>query len=225
MAEPRSDAPLSPRRVPGLEGWAVVGLAALLTAAVAAAVFAAHGAEGEGWRLQIRHSARVSGAFFLAAFLATPLRRLRPNDATAWLLRNRRGVGVSVGVAHAWHGAAIVVFVRMTGHETDPGTLVAALLAYAFLAAMVATSFDATAAWLGRRRWQLLHRTALYYLWFVFGFTFAGTAAAGDAVSAGYAAAYALALPLRLWGLRGRGRTALRGGQSSSRSNDTELMQ
>ena len=107
-------------------------------------------------------------------------------------------------MAHLAHGVAIAVFVRMTGHESPLGTLIAALLAYLFLALMVATSFDATAAALGRRSWRALHRTGLYYLWFVFGFTFGGTAATGDAVSAGFALAFVLALPLRLVGLRGR---------------------
>jgi len=190
--------------VRGLEGWAFVGWTAAVLVVVGAGVFAAHGTGGEGWRLQIRASARVSGAIFLAVFLAAPLRRLRPNEATGWLLRNRRALGVSVGLSHTVHAVAIAMFVRLTGHESPVGTLVAAGVAYAFLAAMVATSFDATAAWLGRRRWRRLHLTGLYYLWFVFGFTFAGTAAGGDPVSAGYAVAYALALPLRLVGLRGR---------------------
>jgi DMSO/TMAO reductase YedYZ heme-binding membrane subunit len=195
---------VSRTRLRGLEGWAVVGWTAALLLVVGAAVFAAHGTGGEGWRLQIRASARVSGAIFLAVFLAAPLRRLRPGDATAWLLRNRRGLGVSVGLAHTVHAVAIAMFVRLTGHETDAGTLVAAGVAYVFLAAMVATSFDATAAWLGRRWWRRLHLVGLYYLWFVFGFTFGGTAAGGDPVSAGYAVAYLAALPLRLVGLRGR---------------------
>jgi len=190
----------------GLEGWAVVGWAALVLCGVAAGVFEAHGAGSEGWRMQIRATARISGALFLAAYLAAPLRRLRPDRATAWLLRNRRGLGVSVGLVHAAHGVAIAVFVRQTGHETPPATLAAALLAYAFLAAMVATSFDSTAAALGRRNWRRLHRTGLHYLWLVFGATFAGSALAGDPVSAAYAGAYALALPIRGWGLRGRRR-------------------
>jgi sulfoxide reductase heme-binding subunit YedZ len=195
---------VSPTRVKGLEGWVVVGWAALVLLVVGAGVFAAHGTDGEGWRHLIRASARVSGTIFLAVFLAAPLRRLWPVDATAWLLRNRRGLGVSVGLSHSVHAVAIYAFVRLTGHETPAATLVAAGVAYGFLAAMVATSFDTTAAWLGRRRWRMLHRTGLYYLWFVFGFTFGGTAAGGDLVSAGYAAAYGLALPLRLVGLRGR---------------------
>ena len=98
------------------------------------------------------------------------------------------------------------MFTRLTGHESDAGTLTAALVAYAFLAAMVATSFDRTAALLGRTLWRRVHVTGLYYLWLVFGFTFFGGAMAGSVVSGAYAVAYALALPVRLVGLRGRSR-------------------
>ncbi|NNL65811.1 MAG: hypothetical protein HKP30_06190 [Myxococcales bacterium] len=208
---------MSTRRVRGLEGWPIVGWAAVGVLAAAGIVFASHGTGSEGWRQLIRATARVSGSLFLAAFLAAPLRRLWPNEATAWLLRNRRAIGVSVGVAHLAHGAAIAVFVRMTGHESPLGTLVAAGLAYLFLGLMVATSFDASAAALGRRRWRFLHRTGLYYLWFVFGFTFGGTAATGDAISAGFALAFVLALPLRLYGLRGRAAPASAARSAQSR--------
>ena len=42
---------------------------------------------------------------------------------------------------------------------------------------MAATSFDRTAAWLGRRRWKVLHTVGGYYLWFVFLFTYLGNTA------------------------------------------------
>ncbi len=197
---------MSPTGVRGLEGWPLVGWAGIAVIVASAMVFAVYGTDGEGWRQLIRATARISGLLFLAVFLAAPLRRLRPNGATSWLLRNRRALGVSVGVAHGAHAVAIAVFVRLTGHESDAGTLAAALLAYAFLAAMVATSSDRSATLLGRRLWRWLHRTGLYYLWFVFGFTFFGTAMTGDPISAIYAGAYALALPIRWIGLRGRSR-------------------
>ena len=33
---------------------------------------------------------------------------------------------------------------------------------------MALTSFDRTARWLGPRRWKLLHRAGLHWLWFIF---------------------------------------------------------
>ncbi len=45
-------------------------------------------------------------------------------------------------------------------------------LAYVFLAAMTATSFDRTAAWLGPRAWKALHTAGVYYLWLIFFVTY-----------------------------------------------------
>ena len=67
--------------------------------------------------------------------------------------------------------------------------------ACALLAAMVATSFDATASALGRRRWRQLHVTGLYYLWFVLTQTFA---TAGHPLSAVMAIVGLAALGLRI---------------------------
>ena len=36
------------------------------------------------------------------------------------------------------------------------------------IAAMTATSFDRSAAWLGPRRWKRLHTTGVYYIWIIF---------------------------------------------------------
>ena len=184
----------------------MVGWAAIATAAATAAVFSIYGAEEEGWRMLLRVTARISGLLFLAAFVASSLRRLWPNDATAWLLRNRRCLGVSVGLAHTVHGIAIAVFVRLTNLETGPAALAPGLLAYAVLAAMVATSFDSTAAALGRSAWRRLHGAGAYVLWGAFAIGFVGGAGAGDPISASYGVAYGIAMPLRLWGLRGRKR-------------------
>lgn len=194
------------RRVRGLEGWSVVGWAALLVALTTAGCLALHGTGALGWRHLIRGTARISGALLLAAFLAAPLMRLRPGPASAWLLRNRRALGVSVGVSHGMHAVAIAMYMRLTDFRPEPGALAAAGLAYVFLAAMVATSFDATARWLGRGAWRRLHRIGLYFLWGVFGSTFLGAGMAGDPVAAAFAVLFALALPLRLLGLRGRAR-------------------
>ena len=40
--------------------------------------------------------------------------------------------------------------------------------AYLFIAAMAATSFDRSAAWLGPRKWRLLHLVSGWYIWISF---------------------------------------------------------
>src|SRR5260370_42287646 len=49
-----------------------------------------------------------------------------------------------------------------------PANIVLAGAAYLFIAAMTATSFDRTAAWLGPRKWRLLPLLGGWYIWIRF---------------------------------------------------------
>jgi hypothetical protein len=126
----------------GLHGWPIVGVSAVLVGAVVAGGLLVLGPSEAGLRFAVRATARTSLPLFLAAFVASSLRRTWPGAATRWLLANRRYVGVSFAVSHLFHGLAI--------------------------AALAATSFDRTAAWLGPRRWKRLHAAGVYHLWLVF---------------------------------------------------------
>lgn len=198
-----------------LHGWRLVGISALAVGALAAIVLGLHGTGEDGMRALLRATARTSLALFLLAYLASSLRALVDRPFTRWLIRNRRYVGVSFAVSHLVHGIAIVGLSRATGAAPEPGTLVAGGLAYGLLAAMAATSFDRSAAWLGPRAWNRLHRTGIHYLWFVFAFTFAGTLSQAKGAHAVWAAlssaalVAALALRVVVW-LRRRSRAGAR---------------
>jgi len=150
------------------EGPSLVGWASLALAAMTVAVLAVAGTGEDGVRMLIRATARSSLAFFSLAFAASSLRRLLHVPATAWLLRNRRYLGLSFAVSHAIHLAGIVAldvgwpeqFAR-----TSTTTLVGGGIGYVFVAAMAATSNDRAVAWLGRR---LLHLTGSWLLWGIF---------------------------------------------------------
>jgi DMSO/TMAO reductase YedYZ heme-binding membrane subunit len=43
-------------------------------------------------------------------------------------------------------------------------------MAYLLLVAMALTSTNRTAAWLGARRWNALHRIGMHWLWFIFAY-------------------------------------------------------
>jgi hypothetical protein len=120
----------------------------------------------------VRATARSSVAIFLLAFSGSSLQRLWRSPASAWLLRNRRQVGLSFAVSHALHGALLIwLALGWPGSfwsKTPLTTLVLGGLGFAFVAALAATSFDRSAAWLGRRRWKGLHTTGAWYLWGVF---------------------------------------------------------
>ena len=160
---------VQPRSAPALAGWPIVGWAALVVAALCAAAFLTAGGGEAGWRAAIRLSAKTSLALFTTAFIASSLRKLWPTDGTRWLLINRRYIGVSFAVSHAIHLFAILALLRAApDFQIDTPTLIGGGLAYVFLAAMTATSFDRSAAWLGARRWHILHKTGMYYCWFIF---------------------------------------------------------
>jgi methionine sulfoxide reductase heme-binding subunit len=160
-----------------LQGWSLVAWTALVVCGGAAGVLAWQGAGEEGLRLVLRATARTSLLLFLAVFLASTLHGSRPNRATAWLLDNRRYLGVSFATSHTVHFAAILGLTRVSSHRTDPVVLLLGGLGYAIILAMTATSFDATASLLGARRWKRLHTTGIYYVWTVFLLTYLGNAA------------------------------------------------
>jgi DMSO/TMAO reductase YedYZ heme-binding membrane subunit len=169
-----------------------------------ALILAILGPTEAGVRVVLRATARTSLVLFVATFIASALRRLARTPLTAWLLRNRRQIGVSFAVSHAVHGAAIVALVRTTGRAPDATTAVAGGLGYVVLAAMTATSFDRTAAWLGPRAWSRLHTLGIFYLWLIFAFTYLGSASR-DPLAAASLLVLVVALGIRLLGRR-RGR-------------------
>ncbi|HET6202357.1 MAG TPA: hypothetical protein VFI25_06080 [Planctomycetota bacterium] len=162
-------------------GWPIVGWAAAALAAMLGAIFAAEGTGPGALALAVRATARTSVTLFSLAFLAASLRRAWPSRATAWLLGNRRQVGVSFALSHFAHLLVLLALCGWSvGGVIDRAGIVTVLLGgvgYLFLAAMTATSFDRSAAWLGPARWKRLHTTGVYYLWLVFFLTFASRAA------------------------------------------------
>ena len=155
-----------------LNGWTLTGIVSLAVVAMALSLAAANGFGVEGIRVAIRATARTSLVLFCLAFAASALHRRWPCRPTAWLRKNRRPLGVSFAASHAAHAVAIVAFARLDPVQfhlaVAPATLVFGGIAYAFIAAMAATSFDRTAAVVGPRAWRLLHRIGAHYIWLIF---------------------------------------------------------
>lgn len=191
------------------QGWILVLWAALGLAVMVGALFAASGAfDLDTVKRGLRATARTSLALFLLAFAASSLRRLWPNAATGWLLRNRRYLGVSFALSHTVHLALIASLAHFTPERFtgNPAGLIPGFTAYLFIAAMTATSFDRTTRWLGRTWWRRLHLTGSWWIWTVFAGNYASkvTRAPGYAVAAGLVFAVA-GLRLAAW-LRARRR-------------------
>ena len=155
-----------------MNGWRLVGTLSLLLAAMALWFMASHGWDLEGVRLAIRATARTSLVLFALAFTASAMVELVPADATRWQRRNRRYLGVSFAVSHFIHLGVILALAALDRELfwklTNVTTIVLAGTAYLFIAAMTATSFDRSAAWLGPRKWRLLHLIGGWYIWISF---------------------------------------------------------
>jgi sulfoxide reductase heme-binding subunit YedZ len=155
-----------------MNGWRLTGLLSLLVGAMTLWLMASRGWDIDGVRLAIRATARTSLVLFALAFTAEAMVELMPSDATRWQRRNRRYLGVSFAVSHFIHLGAIVALAALDRELfwklTNIATIALAGTAYLFIAAMTATSFDRTAAWLGPRRWHRLHLIGGWYIWISF---------------------------------------------------------
>ena len=155
-----------------LEGWKTTWLVAISLALIVLATIYWHGLSEESVRTILRGTARSSVILFLLAFSASSLHWLLRKTWTAWLLQNRRYIGVSFAVSHFCHLLAIIALAALFPHpfldKLSGITLTGGGLAYVFIAAMAATSFDRTRDWLGSKRWKLLHTAGSYYIWIIF---------------------------------------------------------
>lgn len=171
------------RRPTGLlNGWPIVGLAAVAILAAVLAAIATAPDVGEAAARSVRLTARTSVTLFLAAFTAAALWRFWPNAWTRWQRQNRRYLGVSFAFSHAVHLGAIfwLQHVRPVefAQQVNAITWIGGGLAYAFIAAMTATSFDRTAGMIGPRAWKILHTAGAYYIWIIFANSYIGRALA-----------------------------------------------
>ncbi|MDB5532821.1 MAG: hypothetical protein JWO28_1136 [Hyphomicrobiales bacterium] len=151
--------------------WLFWLLATIVTAAAGLTAFQG-GFSVESIRAVIRLTAQMSLLLFCIAFSASALARLWPYAATQFLRTYRRQFGLAFAFSHGVHAIALVTFARMSPSQfqqaTDVPMFIFGGLAYLFILAMAITSFDQTAAWLGARRWRLLHMIGAYDIWITF---------------------------------------------------------
>jgi len=120
-------------------------------------------------RLLIRATATLSLSLFLLAYLAAPLAKL--TRGAGWHAHRRR-LGLGFAASHGVHLAAVLAYAALdpAGFQraTTPFSIASGSVAYAFIAAMVATSWPAPRRWLGERAWHRLHTAGLHFLWLSF---------------------------------------------------------
>lgn len=156
--------------------WRLTGVIGAVLIAMSVAAYLLAPDPVAGVRLVIRLTARTSLALFLLAFVASALVRLFPSEFTQWLRGNRRYFGVSFAISHFVHLSAIFTLARLDYgvflQLTNIVAYVGGGLAYVFITLMVATSFDRTAALIGRQAWLWLHTAGMWYIWLSFALNF-----------------------------------------------------
>jgi methionine sulfoxide reductase heme-binding subunit len=154
------------------EDWGLVLVATLANAAVAALVLSGWGTGPEGTELALRVTARVSFVWFLLAFVASPLQRLAPGAAGAFLLRHRRAFGIIFGLSMSMHVGFILRLFVLFSPERPPmvtwADFVIGIPGLLLVAAMTVTSLQALKRVLGPARWRKLHRTGVHVVWAIF---------------------------------------------------------
>ena len=155
---------LSGRRIPW---WLFLAVIAV-TSAIAIASFAQWGTGSDGILHITRYTARFAFLIFIVVFAAGALAQLFPSNATRWLKRNRRYLGLSFALAHFIHLGALTSYFAVIGEMPDTVTLIGGGGAYLLIAAMALTSNDWSIKTLGPKIWRRLHLTGIAYVWLIF---------------------------------------------------------
>jgi hypothetical protein len=180
-----------------LHGWHIVGFSALTVGSIVGVIWLFHGIDEQGMRMAIRATARTSTILFLSAFVASPLRKLWSTPLSAWLLKNRRYLGISMAVSHTYHAIALFGLWFVTaGAAPQLGLL--GTFGYVLLIAMTVTSFKRPAAWLGKRGWKILHTTGMHFFWLGLLFEYSSNLPKSMLIYSPFVILLVLAMMLRL---------------------------
>ncbi len=154
-----------------LNGWPLFWLISIpMSLVMVVAMLGVDLSTGPGVSAMIGFSVRWAVPFIFLVVAISSLQVLFPGPIPAWLLRNRKYLGLCFAVAMAWQGVFIFtmsMFFRDYYYE-DIYLLRDELegsVGYIFLVAMVLTSFRFARKHLTSRQWKLIHKSGLYFLW------------------------------------------------------------
>jgi DMSO/TMAO reductase YedYZ heme-binding membrane subunit len=151
---------------------AIVFAAALLSFTVAATVLVGGDGGRDATRLALRLTARLSFVYFMLAFVASPLARLRPGALSRWLVRRRRAFGVAFGASMTIHVGCILRLYALYAPDRPPMVTDADFFigvpGLVLVALMTVTSLIAVRRRIPPRAWKRLHTVGLYAVWSIF---------------------------------------------------------
>jgi len=154
-----------------LDGWGLFWLVTLPTSALmVVSMMRADLANGEAVSSMIQLSVRCAIPWLYLAFAASSVQILFPGLFGRWLLRNRKVLGLCFAAAMGWQLVFIVwlVTVYRDYYVAEVYVLrdvIEGVGGYLFLIAMTLTSFRFGRQHLTPKRWKLLHKSGIYFLW------------------------------------------------------------
>ena len=159
------------------ERWGLFSLLVFIASIVVAGCWFITDLSGEQeYRHMIRVSVRCSLPLLLMAFAASALSRLWPGEASAWLVSNRKYVGLAFSAVMLWQILFIVLLVSTGAPLFPPGPaalfIVSDLIGYTLLLSMTVTSFEMFRQRMSPVAWKRLHRTGIYYIWVIYLYSF-----------------------------------------------------
>jgi len=149
--------------------WTVFLATAGVALAAAFAVLEVAGNSEENIRALLRLTARFAFLLLLLVFIARPLRQLRKAPGTLALLKNRRLLGIGFAGMHTAHLALIFYLLnQVPTFEFNWLARLPGIATYTMMYLMLITSFDRPARAIGAKRWKILHKIGLYWLFAAF---------------------------------------------------------
>jgi hypothetical protein len=154
-----------------INGWSLFWLiTAPISLAIVFTMTRVDLSSAEGVSSMIQLSVRCAVPWLFLAFAASSLQVVFPGSFSRWLLRNRKIIGLCFAAAMAWQLTFILwlVGIHTEYYVNDVYVLsdvVEGVVGYAFLIAMVLTSFKFGRSLLSPRQWKLLHTSGIYWLW------------------------------------------------------------
>jgi methionine sulfoxide reductase heme-binding subunit len=115
---------------------------------------------------------KVSFLWFVLVFITRPLHDLLHNRATAWLLANRRYLGLTFAVWHLIHWPILAAMLHIAGpaefYRGLRHILVPATVGLVLITLLAITSNNASQRILGKQGWRALHTISIYAIWIWF---------------------------------------------------------
>jgi len=156
----------------GVIGRYLVQATVPLTFLLAAWIMSEHGSGEIGTREALRGTARLAFVPFVLAFIARPLNDLHPSGLSAWLLANRKTIGVCFGFCLSTHLGLILWLHYLSAPDIPEAVTVADFViggpGLFLVFVMLVTSMDGVHAAIGDRWWRGIHTFGQYFVWFIF---------------------------------------------------------